>query len=226
MRIVRSIIFSIFILSLPVFLIASTLVAAVNEIRLYEYNINKYDISELTGLDNVQLHSVFQHLIEFYNYRVDSAQIEVSRGEDTFPIFNEKELLHLEDIRGLLQMGYRIQIITLSLLVGGGVLLVLLSKERWRLLLRALFWGSIITLALIFVLVIWTLIDFNGLFWLFHEVSFANEFWLLDPTSDYLKMIFPDAFFFDAVVFIIGAILLESVLIAGTAFGINRVKYG
>jgi integral membrane protein (TIGR01906 family) len=197
----------------------------VNEIRLYEYNINKYDISEITGLDKEQLKNVFQHLIEFYNYRIDTAQIEVSLGEDTFTIFKEKELLHLEDIKDLLQMGYRIQLITLVLLVIGGALLVIFSKERWKLLLRALFWGSITTLLLILILVIWTVIDFNGLFWLFHEISFANEFWLLNPNADYLKMIFPDAFFFDAVVFILGAIILESVLIAGISFGINRVKY-
>ena len=90
MKIIRAIFFLIFILSLPTLLIASTLSAAVNEIRLYEYNINKYDISEITGLDRDELRNVFQHLIDFYNYKVDSAQIEVSHGEDTFTIFKEK----------------------------------------------------------------------------------------------------------------------------------------
>jgi integral membrane protein (TIGR01906 family) len=225
MKIIRTIIFIIFIFSLPSLLIIGTLSAAVNEIRLYEYNINKYDISEITGLEKEELRDVFQHLIDFYNYKVGSAQIEVTRGEDTFTMFNEKELLHLEDIKNLLQLGYRVQLTLVALLVISGILLVALSKERWRLLLRALFWGSIITLSLIFILVIWTVIDFNRLFWLFHEVSFANEFWLLNPNTDYLKMIFPDAFFFDAVVFILGAIIIESLLIGGISFGINRVKF-
>jgi uncharacterized membrane protein len=38
---------------------------------------------------------------------------------------------------------------------------------------------------------------FSQLFWQFHIISFPNEFWLLDPTKDYLKMLFPDGFFYD-----------------------------
>jgi integral membrane protein (TIGR01906 family) len=46
-----------------------------------------------------------------------------------------------------------------------------------------------------------TLFNFNQLFWQFHVISFANEFWLLDPTTDYLKMLFPQGFFYDTVLF-------------------------
>ena len=224
MRIIRIIFFLIFILSLPTFLIATTLSSTVNEIKLYEYNIDKYDISKISGIDVEELQRVFQHLIYFYNSKVDSAQIEISRGGNTFAIFNETEILHLEDIKGLMRLDYRVQLISLALLIISGSMLVMLSKERWRSLCKALFWGSISTLCIILFLAIWTALDFQRLFILFHVVSFANEFWMLNPNTDYLKMIFPDAFFFDAVVFILSALIIESLFIAGIAFSINRYK--
>jgi uncharacterized membrane protein len=33
-------------------------------------------------------------------------------------------------------------------------------------------------------------------------LSFANDFWLLDPRTDYLVMMFPEGFWFDSVMVI------------------------
>ena len=41
-------------------------------------------------------------------------------------------------------------------------------------------------------------IAFPWLFWIFHLVSFSNDLWLLDPRTDYLLIMFPLGFWFDA----------------------------
>ena len=61
--------------------------------------------------------------------------------------------------------------------------------------------GSSLTLALMLALGLGTLFGFDRLFWQFHELFFANDFWLLDPASDCLIMLFPDGFFYDAALF-------------------------
>ncbi len=45
------------------------------------------------------------------------------------------------------------------------------------------------------------LFAFDQLFLQFHLLSFANDFWLLDPTRDYLIMLFPQGFWYDATLF-------------------------
>jgi integral membrane protein (TIGR01906 family) len=63
-------------------------------------------------------------------------------------------------------------------------------------------------------------IGFDSLFIKFHELSFANDFWQLDPRTDYLVRIFPENFWFDATLWvairaIIGALLI---LVAGSSY--------
>ena len=65
-----------------------------------------------------------------------------------------------------------------------------------------LFGGGVLTLVLMAAVGIMIAVDFNGFFLQFHLLSFANDFWQLNPATDYLLMMFPDGFWFDATMFI------------------------
>ena len=45
-------------------------------------------------------------------------------------------------------------------------------------------------------------------------ISFANDFWLLDPNSDYLIMLFPGGFWYDCVIYIAVAIVVSALVAA------------
>ena len=45
------------------------------------------------------------------------------------------------------------------------------------------------------VLLIWGLIDFDGLFTAFHRIAFTNDGWLLDPRTDLLIRLMPTELF-------------------------------
>jgi integral membrane protein (TIGR01906 family) len=85
-------------------------------------------------------------------------------------------------------------------------------KRRYRReLVRGTFIGSIITLGMIVGLGIASVAaDFDQLFLQFHFLAFTNQLWLLDPARDYLIMLFPEGFWFDAA-------LLMGKIIAGVA---------
>ena len=58
-----------------------------------------------------------------------------------------------------------------------------------------------------------SLASFQQLFLLFHQLSFANDLWILNPHTDYLLILFPGGFWFDATMrvaltSILGAVLL------------------
>jgi uncharacterized membrane protein len=54
-------------------------------------------------------------------------------------------------------------------------------------------------------------------------MSFSNDLWLLDPSKDYLIMMFPQGFFFDAAVFIIATIIIEALVLWLIAFTIRKI---
>ena len=46
------------------------------------------------------------------------------------------------------------------------------------------------------------MVGFDSVFLKFHQLSFANDFWQLDPRTDNLVRIFPQDFWFDATVWV------------------------
>ena len=224
MKIVRKVIYWLLILCLPVLIITSNIGWGVTSMWIYDYDLNKYPISQITGIESGELRKVYRHLIDFYNLKVDSPQVTVSKGGKDIDIFNERELVHLEDIKDLIQLDYTVQRIVLIIVVIGVIVLLFLLKEKWRTLIKGLLWGSIITFGIMIALVLWAAFGFEQLFLLFHLVSFSNAFWILDPTKDYLIMLFPGQFFFDAALFGFIAVIVQSLLIGIAAFIILRVS--
>ena len=224
MKIIQNIIYYLFVCCLPALLITSTICCEVNELSLYEYGFDKYEISQDTGIDKIQLRSVAQHLIDYFNLRADTVQITVVKGDEEFNLFNERELIHLSDVRSLIQLDYWVQRGAFLLIVICALALFFGFRVGWQILVRGLFWGSFITMGLMVALAIWAFFGFERLFILFHLVSFTNEYWILDPARDYLIRLFPGGFFYDAALFGFGAIMLEALLIGGIAFGILRLR--
>jgi integral membrane protein (TIGR01906 family) len=60
-------------------------------------------------------------------------------------------------------------------------------------------------------------LGFDTLFTRFHELSFRNDLWILDPDRDRLVQIFPFAFWQLAAGLLIGLTLAESVLLGVAA---------
>ena len=220
MRIVQSIVYLLFVFCLPVLLVTSTLYWEVNELRLYEYGFDKYEISQTTGIDRLQLTNVARHLIDYFNLKVDTAQIVVGEKRGEFNLFNERELVHLQDVRSLIQLDYWVQRGALFILITCVLVLFFGLRVDWRIVVKALFWGSLVTVGLMCILAFWAFWGFEQFFLLFHVLSFPNEYWMLDPARDYLIRLFPEGFFYDAAMFGFVAVFLEASLLGGITYGI------
>ncbi len=194
----------LFILCIPFFLITTNLRWAVNEIRLYEYGFNKYMVSEKTGFSDEELLDVAQGLIHYFN---------TGNSGEEFEIFNEREVAHLEDVRSLIALCYCVQQATLVYLVIFALAGFIWQRKRFvPPLIRMMVAGSILTIALLAFMGITALADFDWLFTTFHHLFFSGDSWIL---SGYLPQIFTWGFFYDAALFIIGAVVVEALVIGG-----------
>jgi integral membrane protein (TIGR01906 family) len=149
--------------------------------------------------------------------------LTVTRDGQAFALFNQREILHLKDVKGLLRLNCAVLLGTLvyTILYHG----LGLWQRRWRWLAQGLVWGSGATLGLILLMGLGILLDFDHLFWQFHLISFSNELWLLDPTKDYLIMLFPQGFFYNATILITLIATILALILGGTSYWLLR-KYG
>jgi len=203
-RILVYIAIGLFILCIPLLLLTSHLTWAVNDLQLHEQSFDKYNVSRDTGISEEELHAVAVGLISYFNSG------EVGEALD---IFDEREMIHLRDVRGLIVLNYRLQeavcaYIALFIIAGSlwlrGRFLVPLAKMALG--------GGVLTLFVIAVLGIAALVDFDWLFVAFHRIFFSNDYWIL---GGYLPRIFTVGFFSDTAMLIATAIAIESLVLSG-----------
>jgi integral membrane protein (TIGR01906 family) len=169
-------------------------------------------------MEKVELLKAAHSLIDYFNSQKEPIEVKVViRGEER-ELFNQREVAHLKDVKGLIQLCYRLQWVAfLYLAVYTGVGLAWKRRAFVSDLAKSLTGGSALTIALVAAVGIGSLLGFDTLFTWFHLLSFSNELWQLDPARDYLIRMFPEEFFYDATLFLAGATLVEAFTIASVA---------
>ena len=211
-------------ITIPVLIISGTVSAFARSADLYRYGFTRYNTSVSTGIGSGQLEVVAQSMADFLDGRQPSPQVTVTlKGLDR-QLYSQKELVHLDDVRSIISIFKVLQIAALlAFLVAGAVVFALLGIRR---LLHGVLAGAIATVSVMVLLVVWSLIDFGSLFYLFHIVSFSNQLWLLDPSRDYLIMMFTESFFYDAAIMVIATIMAEAVILGLVALVIGKTMLG
>jgi len=206
----------LFMLCLPILLLTASIGWAVNSLWLYEYGFQKYNVSQTTGLAEVELEKAATGLISYFNSDEEHISLTVVKNGEPFVLFNQQEVAHLRDVKGLIWLDYWVLLGTLVYaLAYAGV--SLFWRKEWRRLARGVAGGSGITLVLGLALGLGTMLGFDQLFLKFHLISFTNELWQLDPAKDYLIMLFPQGFFYDAALFCALATAGLAIILGGVA---------
>tara|TARA_B100001093_G_C26568153_1_gene901698 strand:+ start:217 stop:888 length:672 start_codon:yes stop_codon:yes gene_type:complete len=173
---------------------------------IYQYNLSIYPIEERTSLPidlientNIQIKEYFFSQEEFLNVE----------------LFNDKEILHMKDVKEIINNLFLFGKISSLILV----LIAFLIIYKFKVHLYSIFkYSSIIFIIIIFLFSLLSLISFNQIFILFHEIAFRNDLWLLNINEDYLLMMFPESFFRDVTIFL----LLSSLIVNFIMFYITK----
>ncbi len=229
MHILRRVAVGLFIAAIPVFLIATSVRWVINAPILYSYGFDRYDIPSRTGIERPELISAGRQIRDYFSngeeYLVVSA---VRYGLEVPSLYNSREVLHMKDVKGLVRGVYRAQEVTGVYLLAFAALGLWLGRRPFlpRLGLCATAGGAL-TLGLVALAGLASAVGFSQVFLLFHQISFTNDLWQLDPRTDVLLMMFPQGFFFDATMWIAGSTILGAVvLVAVSAVLLGRDRLG
>lgn len=146
------------------------------------------------------------------DYLVNSAGIEYIgdlRFPDGSPLYNERELGHMVDVKNLVQAMIKVWWLLLAVLLALGL-------WAWRGKWGEIFWrgisnGGWASLGGISAVLFSVVISFNSLFTNFHRIFFTGDSWVFE-WSDTLIRLFPLRFWRDAFI-MVGAFTIAAALL-------------
>jgi integral membrane protein (TIGR01906 family) len=211
---IRYLAIGLFILCIPVALVTSTIRYVVNEPRVYRYAIDEYGAVEATGISRSELLRGSAELREYFNNDQALIDVRVQENGREVPLFNQRETIHLRDVKDRFEALNRFHEFSLLYGVVFVASVVLWAREiDLRGLAQCIAAGCAISIGVIAIIGAIGLAGFEGAWEDFHKLIFSNDFWLLNTRTDHLIQMFPPAFW-ESIVFFIGLMVVaEAALI-------------
>ena len=151
-------------------------------------------------------------------YLINSADISFLgdlRFADGQPVYNERELTHMVDVKNTVKAALNVWLISLALLVGLGIWAWF---GKWRKqYLHGLGRGGWLTVILLGTILVLVALSFGYVFVTFHNVFFQPGTWMFEY-SDTLIRLFPERFWRD-IFLAVGGLTLIGGLALGLLFG-------
>ena len=202
MNVIKTIAYIAFAAAVPLFLVSTNVRILVSAPALYSYGFDQYDIVSATGIPRAELLSVGAQIRDYFNNDQDRLDV---------PFYNEREILHMVDVKGIVQAVYNVQTASgLFLLFFIPIGLALAPRKFPRTLWKLLGWGGAATLGIVCLAGVFSLTGFSQTFYAFHLIAFSNDLWQLDPARDFLLKMFPEGFFFDATMVLVIATVVQA----------------
>lgn len=149
-------------------------------------SFEKYNIEQATSKSMEELDLITIDIIKYLKHKGGNELLE--------PHFNEREILHMEDVQKLFDLARIIKYITM--ITSFIIMLYFIKKRQISTLGKTLFYGLFSNYIVLSILGILLLVDFNKYFTYFHLIFFTNELWILDPATDLMIQMLPEKFFF------------------------------
>ena len=214
---------TLFVLAIPFFILSASVAWAINDEGLYQQGFEDYNISQRTGISQVDLRSVGAEIRRYFNSSGEPLSVSTRVYGVEQDLFTPREVTHMGDVKVLIQKVYLVMGVAGAFLVAGIIGGIIWYRGSSPDKLAMLFqWGGWLTLTLVMGVGLLALTGFDALFLKFHQISFSNDFWQLDPRTDYLIILFLQGFWFDATI----RVALTSVAGALGLVGISAVFLG
>ena len=163
----------------------------------YEKEYAKYGVLNDVHMEMDDLLDVTDEMMAYLRGSREDLHVPTIVDGQPREFFNDREIAHMEDVRGLFLGGLALRRISLGLIVACVILLLLLKADIRRVLPKMICIGSALFFTVLAVLAGIISTDFNQYFILFHHIFFNNELWMLNPDTDLLINIVPEPFFMD-----------------------------
>lgn len=170
----------------------------------YSYEYQKNNQAEVIGMSDEDLMKATDTLLDYLEDKRDDIVVEAQVNDYTREVFNERETLHMIDVKDLC---IHAKMAAGILFVAGIVIFIYLfmkeKKNRLETCSYGFYHGLICILIFVSFIAIYAICDFYDFWMNFHYVFFDNDLFILDPNTSIMINMFPESFFSDLVFLII-----------------------
>jgi integral membrane protein (TIGR01906 family) len=216
---VRGLVSLAFVLLLPLLVISTSLRGLVTDRDFMLRGFRENQVATTTGLDDAQLEQIADTFVAYFQRPPGQIQLQVTAFGQSRALFNDKEITHMEDVQALIQWFLRMQIVAAAVVVVRIATGVVFDRSPVP-IGREMLWSTGLMVALVVLVGVLSLMDFEALWTRFHQVAFRNDLWQLDPNSDYLIMLFPEPFWFTATIRMATSVALQTLLLGLVGVGL------
>ena len=168
--------------------------------RFYKKEYQRYEVTEDLDMSIDHVMYVTEHMMNYLIGKEEELSVVTTVEGREQDFFNERDRLHMRDVRNLFLGGMKVGVICLA--VAAVILAVLRTREEdWKRLYFRTYSIALSAWLVIGVLLgIAFRVDFTTCFTIFHKLFFTNDLWLFDPETDYMIRMLPEGFFLDMVI--------------------------
>ena len=166
----------------------------------YKREYQKYEVTKDLDMPIDRVMYVTEHMMNYLIGKEEKLSVVTRIGDEDKDFFNERDRIHMKDVKRLFLGGIRAGVICLIFAV---LILGWMKKKEahWRqLFFRAYTMALEVWAILGVILGIAFYTDFTTCFTIFHQLVFTNNLWMFDPATDYMIRMLPEGFFSDMVV--------------------------
>ncbi len=178
---------------------------------IYHVLQTRFDVADEVGITQTELDEVTDVFVDYTVDQRDDLSVKVMVDGESAEMFNERELEHMVDVKGLYTKSRTIVwwLSGICVVVFG---YLLISGDR-RTMVHTHKNVSAGFLLFCIALGIYFTIDFNGFWTNVHLLLFTNDLWLLNPMTDRMILMFPLNFFLALSSLVLSAFVIVYVLL-------------
>jgi len=190
------------VIFVPIFLLSATLTWAINDPLLYDRGFEKFHVAERNGITEPDLRIIAKEIRTYFNSSDEPLEIHTHIKGNEIILFNSKEIAHMFDVKRLIWGVYASLLLSTLSLAAAFTIGLRQGRVFGVSLWKWLFAGSTLTVAMIASIGLLCLTAFDAIFLIFHRISFTNDLWRLNPSTDYLIKLFPRDFWFESTIIV------------------------
>lgn len=166
----------------------------------FSLEFSRQGIESQSGINRENYLLYTGQVIKYFFNTEKEISIKGADGNIINNFFTEEEIIHMRDVKRIIRIVFYVLIISLILTV------FVLTRTKGKYGIISV--SSTITFIIISVVAIFAYFGFDRSFYIFHEVLFRNQYWLLPADTMLIKM-FPLGFFYEYAIvwFIMSACL-------------------
>lgn len=182
-----------------VWLVMFSVFSVVRVRSFYTKQFKIWGVDRTTGMSAEDLDMAIDVLLDYLEDSRDDIDVEAEKFGTVSPVYYEREILHMVDVKVLYQRCHAVMYISIALALTLCCVLWTVCKKNPGLFLNSLVNGyrfRLVAFVVFFAFMGGAMaINFDAFWITFHHIFFRNDLWLLDPRYSTMINMLPEGLF-------------------------------